>query len=182
MFCTNCGYENSNTAKYCAKCGTPLSAQAPREAIQAEGSSHAASHNRSNRTGFIVVSVLLIVIAMILVVPHILPQVSGNGGSLERRIIGEWYEQGDSSPTITFYRDGTCEHEGWSELEGQRASIMRYWSLEGNQLIISNGKRGWSGTVISIEDGCLTIEGLGFNWNLNLIDDTERIFQYWDSP
>ncbi len=74
-----------------------------------------------------------------------------------------WYMEGASSPTLILYEDGTCMIEGEYGVGS--------WSLaDDNQLRLTNYYGETAAlTVVSIEDGCLTLGDGGENtvqlWN-----------------
>lgn len=108
-------------------------------------------------------TILSIVSAMLLV----LMMFTGCGGSdsYEKQLAASWYAEGDDSPAFTLYSDGTCEIDGeygtgkWSVVNEEQLKLTNFY---GESMVV---------TIVSIEDGCLTIS-----------DGGENVAYMWNSP
>ena len=54
-------------------------------------------------------------------------------GSYEKKLADSWYAEGDSSPILTLYSDGTCEIEGeygtgtWAVVNDDQLKLTNYY-------------------------------------------------------
>lgn len=112
---------------------------------------------KKSRTILAVVSAMLFVVMLF----------TGCGGrnSYEKQLATSWYAEGDDSPAFTLYSDGTCEIDGaygtgkWSVVNEDQLKLTTFF---GESVVI---------TIVSIENGCLTISDGGAN-----------TAQMWNSP
>lgn len=83
--------------------------------------------------------------------------------SYEKQLATSWYAEGEDSPAFTLYSDGTCEIDGeygtgkWSVVNEDQLKLTNFY---GESIVV---------TIVSIEDGCLTIsdggENTAYMWN-----------------
>lgn len=89
----------------------------------------------------------------------------GGGNNYEKKLAASWYEEGDDSPAFTLYSDGTCQIDNeygtgqWAVVNDNQLKLTNFY---GESMVV---------TIVSIEDGCLTISDGG--------DNTAKVY---DSP
>lgn len=72
-------------------------------------------------------------------------------GGMEKKLVGSWYGEGDSSPAFILYNDGTCEIQNeygtgkWAVVNDNQLKLTNFY---GESLV---------GTIVSVKGGCLTI-------------------------
>lgn len=111
--------------------------------------------------------------ALLLCGVMLLGLLAGCGQSLESQLVGSWYVDGRESsqraggmgPYFTLYSDGTCKLS-WEYGTGT-------WALVNDNTLKLTDFYGESTTakVVSVEGGCLTMEGGGVLWDSPINED-----------
>ena len=72
---------------------------------------------------------------------------AGCGKSVEKRLVGSWYEEGRHNPTLVLYDDGTCEMRGeygtghWNIVNKDQLKLTNFYG-ETNVFSIGSVKNG----------------------------------------
>ncbi len=94
------------------------------------------------------------------------------GKSMEDQLADSWYpnghavsqQDGGKGPAFTLYSDGTCKIAGeygtghWSVVNDNQLKLTNYYG------------ESETVTIVSVEDGCLTLEGDMVCWNKPIND------------
>lgn len=167
MYCGNCGTKVSCDDCYCPKCGKKLkSIPSPPEgpslwemlAIPALWLLHKIQELLKNMDSKKMIGIICACLALVIVIALI-----GNlAGGYEKKVLGDWYEDGSSMLEFTLYDDGKCKigyslQEGtWSISDKNLLHISSYWgqnrvftivSASSEKLVLAQHYAGGPGTM-----------------------------------
>lgn len=156
MYCGKCGAKVQDNAYFCQNCGEKLkSTSSPPEgpslldmlAIPALWLLHKIQKLLKNLDSKKILGIVSVCLALVILITLI----GSLAGGYEKKVVGDWYEEGNDDLEFSLYSDGSCvipHHWGKGE-----------WSIvNGDQLHISDFYgQTWCMTIVSVNSQKLVV-------------------------
>lgn len=174
MYCGHCGLKVEEQAKFCPKCGNKLTEKTNQSVANIKGPSlwdliaipfiwilhkiHKMFKRPELKTAIKICASTLVVILLVALIGN-------TAGGYNKKVLGEWYEEGSSMLEFALYDDGSCKvgnslQKGeWSIVNKDQLHISTHWgqnriftivSTGGGKLVLAQHYAGGPGTMDAV--------------------------------